>query len=153
MTPQRKFEPQQSAGTTLRRLGVERTEVPESRCNDREKGDRKETTVTAGNKRMTSVPVVLHRPRFPAACQRSDPSERTQPCLPATFMHHEVLKQNLVSWFVPAPTTRTPLAHKPPASMSSSARRLRQKPFDERSAWKLPPAGSSPHCRRDSALF
>ena len=35
-------------------------------------------------------------PRFPAACQRSDPSERTQPHLLAPFIHHELLKHCLV---------------------------------------------------------
>ena len=44
-------------------------------------------------------------------------------------------------------------ADKPLASMSWSARRLQQEPFDERPAWKLPPAGSSPHWLPDSALF
>ena len=39
------------------------------------------------------------------------------------------------------------------ASMSSSAGRLRHEPFDERSAWKFPPGGSSPHWRPNSALF
>ena len=74
--------------------------------------------------------------RFLAACQRSDPSARTQAWLLAPFIHHEVLKHYFVSCFVPA-TTRSPLAHKPPASMSWSARRLRQETFDERSTWKF----------------
>ena len=52
--------------------------------------------MTADNTKMTSDPVFLHCPLFPAACQRSDPSERTQRCLPAPFIRHEVLKRHLV---------------------------------------------------------
>ena len=89
--------------------------------------------------------------RFPAACQRSHPSARTQTWLLAPFIHHEVLECYFVSWFAPA-TTSSPQAHEPQVSMSWSARRLRQEPSDERSAWKFPPGGSSPHWRLDSAL-
>ena len=41
----------------------------------------------------------------------------------------------------PNSSTKTPPAHKPPASMSSSARRLQNEPLDESPAWKPPPAG------------
>ena len=58
--------------------------------------ERKETTVTAGNTRTTSVPVFLPPPRYPAACQRSDPSESSQPCLLAPSIHQEVRNRVLV---------------------------------------------------------
>ena len=90
-------------------------------------------------------------PRLPADCQLSDPSARTQAWLLAPFIHHEVLKHYFVSCFVPA-ATRSFSAHKRPASMSWSVRRLQQEPFEKRS-WKFPPGGSSPHWRLDSALF
>ena len=103
-----------------------------------------------GNMRTTSIPVFLHRPGSRGRCQRSDPPESTQLCPLAPFFHQEVLEDRRCG----SPTAaRTLPAHKPPASMSWSARRLRQEPFDERSAWKFPPSGSSPHWRPDSALF
>ena len=87
--------------------------------------------MTAGNKRKSTVPVFLHRPGSQRLASGRIPSERAQPCLLASFNHREVLKHHLVSWFIPAPPkTRTPQAHKPPASTSPSARRLRQEPFD-----------------------
>ena len=54
--------------------------------------------MTAGNKRIISVPVFFSpleekENRFPAACQRSQPSECTQPCLLDPFIHHEVLER------------------------------------------------------------
>ena len=52
--------------------------------------------MTAGNKRIISVPVFFSPPRFPAACQRSQPSECTQPCLLDPFIHHEVLERHFV---------------------------------------------------------
>ena len=109
-----------------------RTLTPPPRSNE---PGRKDTIVTAGNKRMTSVPVLLHHP---SSLRLAEPSQRTQPCLLAPFIHHEFLKRYFVSWFVPAPPpTTTPPAHKPPASTSWGARRLRHEPFDESPAWKL----------------
>ena len=51
----------------------------------------------AGCTRMTSVPVFFAPPRFPAACQRSDPSESTEPCLLAPFIRHEAWEQRSVT--------------------------------------------------------
>ena len=82
--------------------------------------------------------------RFPAACQRSDPSERTQLCLLAPFFHQEVRNRDHVRCPINSgrsTAAKTPPAHKPPASMSWSAGRLQHEPFDGRSAWKFPPAG------------
>ena len=69
------------------------TDTTTTRHRNREEGD----TMTAGNWRKSSVPVSISAPpRFPAACQRSDPSERAQPCLLAPSNHQEVLQQYLV---------------------------------------------------------
>ena len=69
---------------------------------------------------------------------------------PCPFFHHAFLKDRRCG----SPTAaRTPPAHKPPASMSSSAGRLRHGQFDERSTWKFPPGGPSPHWRPGSAFF
>ena len=155
MTPQRQIRvalllPQQLARVTPQRP-EQRSEVPEHRHNDHEaqkQGKRHSDHWQLKNDLSSSISAP---PRFPAACQRSDPSERAQPCLLAPSQPSGSSEPE--PRVMPLPTTRTPPAHKLPASLSWSARRLRQEPFDERSAWKFPPAGSSPHCRRDSALF
>ena len=82
--------------------------------------ERKETTVTAGNTRTTSVLVFVPPPRHLAAGQRSDPSQSGQPCLLAPSIHQEVRNRVLARCPVNsgrATAARTPPAHKPPASI------------------------------------
>ena len=100
-TPQRQIRvalllPQQLARVTPQRP-EQRSEVPEHRHNDHEAqkqggrrhNDRWQLEEVLGS--SISAP-----PRFPAACKRSDPSERTQPYLLAPSSHQEVLEQYLV---------------------------------------------------------
>ena len=155
VTPQRQIRvalllPQQPARVTPQRP-EQRSGVPEHRHNDHEaqKQGRRHSDRWQHEDVLDSS-IFLHRPGGRRRCQRSDPSECTQPCPIAPFFHQEVLKDRRCG----SPTAaRTPPAHKPPASMSSSAGRLHHEPFDERSAWKFPPGGSSPHWRPNSALF
>ena len=99
MTPQAPTRlplPQQSAPWTPQRLEVERTEVPEHRDNHHEaqnQGGRRHQCPLA--KRGRPRFQYFAPPRFSAACQRSDPSEGTQPCLLAPFIHQEVLNRHL----------------------------------------------------------
>ena len=128
-----------ASGTTIRRPRTSDRET-NTKSGTREKGD----NWTAGNTRMSSTPVFKTPPRTRRRCQRSDPSECTQQLVPLLpFFHQEVLKDRRCG----SPTAaRTPPAHKPPASMSSSAGRLRHEPFDERSAWKFPRCFTSRPC-------
>ena len=68
--------------------------------------------MTDGNKRKSSVPVFLHRPG-----SRLLASGRTRQNV------HNSGSSETVPCVRPPPTTRTPPAHKPPASMSWNARR------------------------------
>ena len=58
---------------------------------------RRETTVTAGNTRMSSIPVFITPPGTRRRGQRADPSECTQPCPLAPFFRQQARSRALSS--------------------------------------------------------
>ena len=90
-----------------------------TKCRTRETGDNRDRWQ---HEDVLDSIIYKNRPGTRRRCQRSDPSVR---------------KFGLVRCPVNsgrATAAKTPPAHGPPASMSSSAQRLRQEPFEERSA-------------------
>ena len=135
---------QRGAATPLE----QRSEDPEHarirhEVQDQGEGRQQGPLATRGSPRFQYL---LHRPGTRRRCQRSDPPECTQPCPFTPFFQQEELEDRRRR----SSTARTPPAHKPPASISWCARRLRHEPFDERSAWKhlaghLRTGGRTPH--------
>ena len=128
-----------ASGTTIRRTRT--CENPSRSAGPGRRG----TTVTAGNPRMSSTPAFHNTAPVPggvASGQTHHNVHNLVPLLPSSVRKFGLVRCPRNSGRATA--AKTPPAHKPPASMSWSARRLRQEPFDERSAWKFPP-DRTPH--------